>query len=180
MFGSTTIVEAIRSFLTSWKWWIVVAPWEIAIRVRLGKTATSLLPGFHFRIPFLDEIHIVNTRTRIVRTPVTTLASDNKNEAKIIKAVIGYKVTDPLLAITNYVFPEDVICGLAQQWMSQCTQEELAVQLNSKLSHNGVLVEFVSYCTDISAPTVRLIEDHYDAIYDYTNVNRTIGGIGAY
>lgn len=43
--------------LNSWKFWIVIAPWEVGVRIRLGRKAVALGPGLHLRIPWVASGH---------------------------------------------------------------------------------------------------------------------------
>ena len=45
-------------------WVVVVAPWEQALRIRWGKTATLLKGGVYLRIPFIDRIYRQSVRKR--------------------------------------------------------------------------------------------------------------------
>lgn len=57
------------------QWWVTCTPWEAGLRVRLGKHAKVLLPGIHFRIPFLDRIFVQSTRTRMVSSTGQTVST---------------------------------------------------------------------------------------------------------
>jgi len=46
--------------------WVVIAPWEMGLRVRMGKRATVLHPGVRFRIPGLDRVYVQSCRLRTV------------------------------------------------------------------------------------------------------------------
>lgn len=54
------------------KWWVVVAPWEQGLRVRLGKTAARLDPGIHLKVPFLDRIYCQSVRLRTIHNTSLT------------------------------------------------------------------------------------------------------------
>lgn len=73
---SSILENAIKPF----KWWIVVAPWERALVVRLGKKAKVLNPGIHLRIPFLDRIFVQSIRLRsITASNISTTSKDGKS-----------------------------------------------------------------------------------------------------
>ena len=60
-------------------WWVVVAPWEQAVLVRMGKRARQLSPGTHFRIPFLDRVYLTCVRKRVTReTCMSVMTKDRK------------------------------------------------------------------------------------------------------
>ena len=105
----TTIFHAMSQPL---KWWVVVAPWEQGIRVRLGKRATRLSPGIHFRIPFLDQVFVQSTRLRIVTSGTRTLST---SDSKVVSVNVGIKfairdikrlyntVANPEMTLLNHV-----------------------------------------------------------------------------
>ena len=55
------ILEILSRVVT---WWVVVPPWQRALRLRLGTHQTELGAGIHLKIPY---IHQVTTRERISR-----------------------------------------------------------------------------------------------------------------
>jgi regulator of protease activity HflC (stomatin/prohibitin superfamily) len=70
------INDLLSQIVNLFQWWVVIAPWERAIRVRRGKKITVLGPGLHLRIPSLDRFFVQATRKRYMNTPtqaVTTL-----------------------------------------------------------------------------------------------------------
>jgi hypothetical protein len=93
----------------TWKFWIVISPWEIGVRVRLGKNATAMSAGFHFRVPFVDAITLVNTRLRIDGTPPVTVHGSAPNLTRYISATVAYRVSDPLKAMLNFGIPQAVV-----------------------------------------------------------------------
>lgn len=60
------LTTLLKTFSRPFQWWVVVAPWERGIRIRLGKVAAELAPGIHFRIPFLDRVHVQSVRLRTI------------------------------------------------------------------------------------------------------------------
>ncbi len=57
------------------KWWVVVAPWEQALRIRGGKRAKLLHAGIHFRIPFWDRIYRQSVRMKAISVPSQTVST---------------------------------------------------------------------------------------------------------
>lgn len=96
------LIEWLSRGFSSWKFWVVVAPWEVGIRVRLGRISRSLRPGPHLRIPFLDDITLVNTRLRIGTAPSVTLAGKVDGKVRVVTPVVGYRIHDPNAAIQRY------------------------------------------------------------------------------
>lgn len=150
--------EWIAKAVSSWKFWIVVPPWDVGVRVRLGRNAVSLLPGPHFRIPFLDHIVLVNTRLRIVSISPVTL-SFGEERARCIRAVIGYRISEPLVAIMKFEWPEQAVHGLAQAAVAtEQNAENVKSLLEEQFLPDGVTIEYVQFTEDVDVPALRLLQ----------------------
>jgi regulator of protease activity HflC (stomatin/prohibitin superfamily) len=95
------------------RFWVVIQPWERAVRVRAGKHTATLCPGFHLRIPYLDEVTSYNNRLRVAAVPSQTLSTlDGK--AVTVAGLIGFKIVDPLAVLLNLQSPESSCAAYAQ------------------------------------------------------------------
>lgn len=86
------VLDALRNLLT---WWITVAPWEQAIRVRLGKHVQLLEAGVHLRIPVADRIYRQSTRRRNSALPAQTLITKD-GKPLTVAVMVGYRISDLL------------------------------------------------------------------------------------
>lgn len=100
--------ELISQVLGMFQWWIVIAPWEMAIRVRRGHKTTVLGPGMHFRIPALDRFFVQRVRKRYMNTPTQTVTSKDR-QAITISGGTAYEITDIGKLYNTLSDPEDVI-----------------------------------------------------------------------
>lgn len=79
MIGQGWLTTFFSVFGRPLQWWVVIAPWEQGILVRLGKVAATLAPGIHFRVPFLDRIYVQSVRRRtLISTNLTATTLDGK------------------------------------------------------------------------------------------------------
>ena len=86
-------LSQIFGFFKSFQCWVTIAPWEMGLRIRLGKTATVLQPGPHWRIPFLDRIFVQPVRLRTISDGGQTIStSDGKNLS--INFSVMYQIQD--------------------------------------------------------------------------------------
>ena len=152
------LLHWLSQLFSSWKCWIVIAPWEIGVRVRLGRNATALVPGPHWRIPFIDEITLVNTRMRISSTPAITIpGSDGK--ARVVTANIGYLVADPLLALMRFTDPLSAVLSIAQAEVATGKPAvECEARLQGRFRDTGVAIEFLRFVEDVEIPALRLLQ----------------------
>lgn len=156
------IFEWIGKVLTSWKFWIVVAPWNVGIRVRLGKNAAQLGPGVHLRIPMVDVIYLVNTRVRFTSSPTVTITGKTEGTARVICATIGYQVSDPLRAALRFEKPSAAVQGYTLVEMSSGRPEdECRDAVRSQMAEHGVDVLFLTYTSDVDTPSLRLLQNEW-------------------
>jgi hypothetical protein len=148
----------ISKILDSWKFWIVIPPWDVGVRIRFGKNATGLKPGIHFRIPFIDNITLVNTRLRIETTPPVNIDRAN-NKTRYISATIGYIVSDPLKSMMKFGRPETVVISKTQSEIATHKEENKVIKVLKEYFNNdsGIEIDFVKFIDDVEVKTYRLI-----------------------
>jgi regulator of protease activity HflC (stomatin/prohibitin superfamily) len=152
------LIHWLSNLFSSWKWWVVVAPWDNVIRVRLGKRAKVLGPGLHFQIPLIDRLMTVNTRLRIQTSPPVTL-NVNGRKARVVTATIGYRIVEPLKAVMMYANPDPAIMAYAQAEATKLAKaEECQETLREAFSKHGIEIEFVRYVEDVQVHTIRLMQ----------------------
>jgi hypothetical protein len=114
----TWLSQIIGAIGEPFKWWVVVAPWENGLRIRLGKVAAELCPGVHFRIPFLDRIYLQSMRLRTISDTgqTLTLAPDTQQAGKtidgkvvVIAVSVEYGIKSLLTLYGKLANPENVI-----------------------------------------------------------------------
>lgn len=84
------IRQSIGQVLT---WWVIVAPWEQALRVRAGKRTAVLGAGIYLRIPFIDVVYRQTVRRRPCTLPTQTMTTAD-GKTLTIGAVVGYSIND--------------------------------------------------------------------------------------
>ena len=148
--------EWIARIVAAWKFWIVVPPWEVGLRVRLGSNAVRLDPGPHWRIPFVDVVLLVNTRTRVTTIPPVTLRQPEG--VKCMTAVVGFRIHNPLVAVQTYEHPAIAVQGMAQ---AEIAKDQTAEQVQEALSiafKSCITIEFIQYTEDVEVPGLRLLQ----------------------
>jgi len=105
MSGFLTILHGA---LSSVRLWVVVAPWEQGLRVRFGKRAALLQSGFHWTLPFVDRVHRVSVRVRMIAdNGLTVMSRDGKPVT--INLAMQFSVRDALLLFNAVANPEATI-----------------------------------------------------------------------
>ena len=160
-------LELFNRLLSLFTWVVMVAPWEQALRVRLGKHVKLLHTGMHLRVPVVDQVFRQPTRQRrcVLPPQVLTTADD---VSLTLGAAIGYGIadleklyrsihdaqdtieTDVAATITTYV---------TAHMAAECLPHILApaVQSQLRLGRWGLSNVEVSVCSYVRAPTIRLI-----------------------
>jgi regulator of protease activity HflC (stomatin/prohibitin superfamily) len=89
----SALSQILSGFRNLFQWWIVLAPWEAAVRVRGGRAVTVLGAGIHLRIPFLDRLFVQSTRFRISDLPIQTVTTED-GHTLTLKGQVGYRIKD--------------------------------------------------------------------------------------
>lgn len=96
------IFDAIVRFFQQFVFWVIVEPWEQALRVRLGKSVRGLPPGVHLRIPYVDTVHKQSSRYRTAVCPSQTLTTSD-NHTVVCSFAVGYALAD-IFKLYNTLF----------------------------------------------------------------------------
>lgn len=119
-----TLNQIISQALSLFQWWIVIAPWEMAIRVRRGKRITVLGPGMHFRIPVLDRFFVQSTRKRFLNTPTQTVTTLD-HQAVTVSGGTAYVIDDIAKLYSTLCDAQDVVqtetLGLVAEYIATRT-----------------------------------------------------------
>lgn len=125
----SAIGEFLRSFSDIFRWWVVIVPWERAIRVRAGKKKTELGPGFHLRIPYIDRVFKQSIRTRVTWLPRQDLTTSD-GKTLTLQGQLGYEISDITKLYEKLHHAEDTVKGMAcsaiAEYVTAHTAEECA------------------------------------------------------
>lgn len=101
-------------------WFVVVAPWEQAIRVRLGKNVRLLNAGIYVKVPFIDRVFKQSTRRRLNMLRPQTLTTADRHVVTCAGAV-GYSIGDLVKLYDTLESPngtiENEIAGLVAKYL---------------------------------------------------------------
>ncbi len=115
-------------------------------------------PGPHFRIPFIDHIVLINTRLRIAAVSPVTVSTDS-DHSRCLRAVIGYRISEPLVAIMSFEWPEQAVQGFAQAAMAtHQTADDVKEELEQRFKETGIVIEYVQFTEDVKVPTLRILQ----------------------
>ncbi len=103
--------ERLSKLLKHFTLWVIMAPWEQGVRVRLGKHVRLLKAGIHWRIPFVDEVYIQSIRLKTVNLSIQT-ATTRDGKIVTIGTAYSYKVIDSLKLYNTLQRPENTIANI--------------------------------------------------------------------
>lgn len=98
MFTSFITIPALVVLFIVWKMFVVVPMREACIKERLGKYGGTLLPGFHFLIPFVDRIaYRHEMREQVIDVPPQVCITRDNVQVEV-DGIVYFKVMDPVKA----------------------------------------------------------------------------------
>lgn len=108
------LLDIVIEFLADILPFQVIPHYDRGVRLRLGKLyGTELQPGFHWKIPFVDNIltHMVKPKTiNLIEQTITT--KDYKSV--VVKAVIKYETSDVIKLLLEVNDSADALADMVQ------------------------------------------------------------------
>jgi len=144
-----------RSFSKIFQWWVVVAPWERALRVRLGKIAADLAPGIHFRIPFLDRILLQSIRLRTVWDSAHTVSSRD-GHTLTVGVAIDFAIVDLRLMFESLSSPEVTLRYRAASAITRFASQNDRNLITSQAVESAINSELASFGCGLGEIRARL------------------------
>lgn len=132
------IQELLKQFLGLFSWIIVVAPWEQALRVRLGRHVSLLGPGAYLRIPFIDRVYRQSIRRRMhVIRHQTITTKDGK--AVTLSGALGFSITNLETLFNSLESPLDTIEALVSARVAEYIGSHALTECGSSMIERHVL-----------------------------------------
>jgi hypothetical protein len=151
-------LEWISRIFGSWKFWVIVPPWDIGVRIRFGKVANELPPGAHWRIPLVDDVVLVNTRPRSCNSMPVSLQAE-RGMVEFRQAIAIFAVTDPVLAMMSFSAPSDIIAALLTAEVAAARVEsECLDALRACVAGKGVRIDQVRFVESAKVRAYRLMQ----------------------
>jgi regulator of protease activity HflC (stomatin/prohibitin superfamily) len=163
-----TWLSQLFGFFRAFQIWIVIAPWEAALRIRLGKRVTVLSSGIHFRIPFLDRIFVQSVRLRTVSDSGQTITTKDGKMLTLAVAV-SYEIDDIKKLYLTVNTPETTLLNQIQGVIA----EFVAVRQSSEISPSTIeyhVTKKVKHC-DWGLSSVKVMVTTYAFVKVYRLLN---------
>jgi regulator of protease activity HflC (stomatin/prohibitin superfamily) len=78
----------------------IVQQYELGLTERFGRYRTTLEPGFHMIVPFIDKVQKIDMREQVVDVPPQEVITKD-NVVVTVDAVVYYQATDPVKLAYN-------------------------------------------------------------------------------
>lgn len=182
-----TIWNFFERFVNLFKWWVIVNPWEQAIRVRLGKHVRLLNAGPHWKLP-IDKVFVQSTRLRILSMPIQTLTTRD-NKTLTLSVTVGYCIDNIEKLYRELHHADDTLTNLTQgiianyvgtHTAAECEPQRLKDAATGALAFERYgLGSAQVYITDFAfVRTYRLIQDQRYYRGDNLTTNAPMGPAG--
>ena len=180
------IGRIISAFFRLFRWWIVIMPWELALRIRFGNKICDLGPGIHWAIPYVHAIFKQSVRFRVTGLPMQTLTTLDGHTITLA-ATVSYCVSDLRKLYDTLHNAEDTIRNLAENVIAQyvvthalidCDPEKIAAQATAliDLSKYGLGCQGIRLSDYARVKTYRIIQGGRDMLWGgldtQTNANK--------
>ncbi len=164
-----TFQEMLRQFGRLFRWWIIVLPWDQAIRVRLGKHTRVLGPGVYWRIPYVDLVFQQSIRQRSARNDMQTLTTADGQTISLSSQMI-FSIFDIEMLFQSLHHPEDTLTAIVQASTAyvvsehrshEVTPESIEAHLNEQVCFDEMGLTGVQFFITNFAKvrTYRLLQD---------------------
>lgn len=131
---------------------VVVGPWEQGVRIRFGKTAKLLGPGWHWIIPILDRVIVHGVQRRTVNIPMQTVTTSDGIPITIAGAC-AYTIKDLLTLYRELHCPDDAVISFSQGAVAKYITTNSVTKINP-----ASIAAFVVEETDLSKYGLSQIE----------------------
>lgn len=166
-------LSLIQGGLTSLRVWFVVAPWEQGVRVRGGKRAKLMRPGFHWCVPFVDRIYRVSVRLRLISDTGQTVTTLDGHPVTY-NIAIQFSVRDALQLFNAVANPEATIIQRAASaiahTIAKTNMRDLSLDIVEKQATVSVPLDWglsdisVRVVSFASVRTYRLMQHEYRSL----------------
>ena len=165
------LIDLISNWLEQLLPFFIVRDYEEAVVLRFGKFHRVAKPGFHWRIPFVDEPmeqHVVITTLSL--PPQSLYTKDKQNI--VVKGVIKYRISDIQTFVLEVYDAQDTISDMTQsiikniimdKTLDECVDPEientLAKKARVEAKKLGVEIQQVTLTDLAPIRSFRLIND---------------------
>jgi len=136
----------------------IVQQYELGLTERFGRYRTTLEPGFHMIVPFIDKVQKIDMREQVVDVPPQEVITKD-NVVVTVDAVVYYQATDPVKLAYNVANFILAATKLAQTNLRNVIGDmDLDAALTSRETINTELRIILDEATDVWGTRVVRVE----------------------
>lgn len=181
------ILDLLKAFWRLLIWWVVIQPWEMGLRVRLGKHRAILTPGLWFRIPYADAVYKQSDRLRFT-TMTSQTVTTRDGHTLTMSGQLGYAIIDIDRLYDTLHQAENALRSMAQgavaryvhsHDMAECNPAAIEAGAAAILNLRSFGLEYraLQLTTFCRVKTYRFIMDNHENIWeDLLDTRRPDGG----
>jgi regulator of protease activity HflC (stomatin/prohibitin superfamily) len=156
--------------------WGHILPWEVvyvyqnAGVLRFGHYQRTAGPGFHWKVPFVDEFNHQNVTMSTMRLPEQTLTTKD-DVSVVVTAMVKFRIEDVKPYICDCTDQADVLIDTAMgailrivmetnynDLLTDMPHEKVATAIRRKVNRYGFKIEEVTFTDFGQVPSIRLIQ----------------------
>lgn len=133
------MIQQLSDLLKSlFQWWVTVAPWQQAVRVRLGKNTKILYPGIHLNLPIIDTVYLQPTRIRAQHIHDQTVTTRD-GKAVSLASSLQFSIADLLTVYEKIHNAHDLLEQKVQSLVSETVYSNNLEILTPSMVENAVI-----------------------------------------
>ena len=171
------LIDLIIQFADHLKPFWIMKEFNAGVRLRGGKFKEILIAGFHWKIPFWDEVFEHSIAWAAISLPVQSVTTKD-GKSIVIKCVIKYRVVDiehfmiEVYDATDAI--SDMTCGIirrhveARTWdecMSQDVDKKITTDAKREAKRWGLEIETVTITDMGIIKSIRLYNEQHHAFF---------------
>lgn len=167
------LIDLISGWFDQLNPFVIIRQYQNGVYLRNGKFRKVLLPGRHYKLPFIDEImeqHVVVTTMSL---PAQSLYTTDKQNI-VVKSMVKYRISDVKVYLLEVFDATDVISDVTQaiikklvtsRSLDECISHDLDSEITRKVREKsksmGVEIQQVTLTDIAPIRSYRLINDNF-------------------
>ena len=107
------LIDIVLQFISDIVPFVVIDHYDRGVRLRFGIPKTELEPGFHWKIPFADQILTQMVKAKTINLSEQTITTKD-GKSIVVKGVIKYEVSDVSTLLLEVNDATDALADMVQ------------------------------------------------------------------
>ncbi len=165
------LFDLIIGFWDSIKLFQITDEYERGIKLRWGRYKCEIYPGRSWKLPFIDELFVEDTRTDVLNLPTQSITT--KDDVSLsISLIVRYRILDVRAYTLNIKDEDNVLGDMAQGITEELITRHIVSQIknpsiklkikkevNKQCGEYGFIVISINFADNTKAKSIRLLTD---------------------